>query len=52
MLKGKLKMYLELSARIGGEVGEQAEMVRSAFQAQHEFLVMASRHKIPKRVRE
>ena len=48
VLEGKLKKYLELSAKIGGDVAEHAKLVQSTFQTQRQFLDTASKHKMPK----
>jgi len=47
ILNGSLKNYLDLSAKIGGEVNEQAAMVERAFRAQRAFLVIVSKSKNP-----
>lgn len=39
--------FIQLSDKIGGDVAEQAQLVKSAFAAQHEFLVLAASCKQP-----
>uniref|UniRef100_A0A1W7RB49 Adenylate cyclase-associated protein n=1 Tax=Hadrurus spadix TaxID=141984 RepID=A0A1W7RB49_9SCOR len=47
IISGPLKNFLMLSAAIGNEVKKQADMVNAAFQAQRQFLVIASKSKEP-----
>ncbi|CAI7990360.1 Adenylyl cyclase-associated protein 1 [Geodia barretti] len=47
VIQGKLVKYFELSAKIGGDVATQAEIVKSAFQVQTTFLTAAGTHKAP-----
>ncbi|XP_019855212.1 PREDICTED: adenylyl cyclase-associated protein 1-like [Amphimedon queenslandica] len=48
VLNGKLSKYFELSKKFGGEISEQAEIVRKCFNREREILVLASKHKQPK----
>jgi len=48
VIGGKLKKYLDLSAKIGGDVADHAKLVQRAFQIQRQFLDTASKHKSPK----
>lgn len=47
ILSGSFGKYLELSAKIGGDVNTQAGMVKAAFQALRDFLLIVSRSKKP-----
>lgn len=47
VVNSKLATFLELSKNIGGEVAEQATLVKAVFQAEREVLVLASKHKQP-----
>ncbi|KAL5014833.1 hypothetical protein ScPMuIL_009103, partial [Solemya velum] len=47
LIAAHIKKYVELSHVIGGDVQTQADLVQQAFQAQKEFLVQASRSKLP-----
>lgn len=42
ILDGPFAQYLQLSAKIGGDVAKQAEFVKSAFNAQLEYVSLAS----------
>jgi adenylyl cyclase-associated protein len=47
IIAGEVKAYLDLSAGVGGEVADQAELVSAAFAAQRAFLVQVSESKKP-----
>ncbi|XP_046383909.1 adenylyl cyclase-associated protein 1 isoform X3 [Ischnura elegans] len=47
ILQGPLKTYLQCSSKIGGDVAAHAKLVESAFNAQKEFLVTASKASAP-----
>ncbi len=47
ILDGPLKKFLDVSAKIGNDVAKHAEMVRAAFDAQREFVLLASKAKQP-----
>jgi hypothetical protein len=42
------RAFLDLSAKIGGDVATQGKMAESAFQAQRSYVVLASKAKQPK----
>ncbi|XP_076457200.1 adenylyl cyclase-associated protein 1-like isoform X3 [Babylonia areolata] len=46
-MSGPLAKFLTLSTTIGGDVKTQADLVKEAFQAQRQFLVVASKSKAP-----
>ncbi|KAL5493171.1 hypothetical protein EMCRGX_G014309 [Ephydatia muelleri] len=48
ILGGKLKEYLALSDKIGGDVSLQAKLVQQVFQEQRKYLLLASKYKLPK----
>lgn len=47
ILQGSLSQYLQLSAKLGGDVATHAKLVEKAFQAQSQFLTLASQSKAP-----
>merc|ERR1712071_676808 len=47
ILSGPFALYLDLSRKIGGDVATQAEMVNEGFQAQRDYVQMASTCKAP-----
>ncbi|KAK6960044.1 adenylyl cyclase-associated protein 2 [Biomphalaria glabrata] len=47
IISGPLAKYLSLSNTVGGDVKTQASLVKSAFEAQRAFLVVASKSKQP-----
>ncbi len=47
ILNGPFKTFLDLSAKIGGDVATQANMARAAFSAQREYVVLAAKAKQP-----
>ncbi|XP_014662075.1 PREDICTED: adenylyl cyclase-associated protein 2-like [Priapulus caudatus] len=47
LLQGSFAQYMSLSSKIGGVVNEQAQLVKDAFEAQREFLRIASKSKQP-----
>jgi hypothetical protein len=46
LLNGELKDFVARSTELGGDVAEMAAIVTRGFQAQREFLVMASHSKV------
>ncbi|KAK5639479.1 hypothetical protein RI129_011971 [Pyrocoelia pectoralis] len=47
LIQGSLAAYVKLSKELGGDVAEHALIVEKAFQAQLQFLVMASQSRMP-----
>lgn len=47
IVSGPLKALTDASQKIGGEIHEQTEIFRKAFQAQREFIVVVSKSKKP-----
>lgn len=47
VLAGEFAKYMTLSAKIGGDVETQANMVKASFQSLRDFLVIASKSKKP-----
>lgn len=47
LIQGSLGAYVKLSKELGGDVAEHALIVEKAFQAQLQFLVMASQSRTP-----
>lgn len=47
ILSGPLKHFLDLSSKVGNVVQQEAGMVQQAFNAQRQFLLMASKCKQP-----
>lgn len=47
ILQGPFAQYLAISQQIGGDVAEHSKFVAKAFQAQHQFVDLASQSKQP-----
>ena len=47
IISGSLQQWIDLSAKVGGDVAAQANLVKAAFDAQREFVVLASKAKQP-----
>ncbi|XP_074608508.1 adenylyl cyclase-associated protein 2-like [Acropora palmata] len=47
VLNDKVAEFYKLSAKIGGEVEEQVQLVKKAFDAQRQFIVIASKNQKP-----
>lgn len=47
IIQGSLSQYLQLSAKLGGDVATHSKLVEKAFQAQSQFLTVASQSKAP-----
>lgn len=47
-LKKKIQTYLDISQKIGGDVAEQAALVKACLNAERDLLVTAGKHKTPK----
>ena len=47
-LNGKIQTYLDISQKIGGEVADQAVLVKACLVAEKKLLVSAAKHKTPK----
>lgn len=47
ILEGCFSAYLSISEQIGGDVATQAALVERAFQAQLQYLILASQSKAP-----
>lgn len=48
VLDRKFKTYFDLSAKIGGEIDEHAKLVKAAFAAARDVIVLAAKHQTPK----
>jgi len=47
IIQGPLSQYLQLSVKLGGDVATHSKLVEKAFQAQSQFLTIASQSKAP-----
>lgn len=47
IIQGPLAQYIKISQQIGGDVGQHSQLVQKAFQAQLQYLNVASQSKQP-----
>jgi adenylyl cyclase-associated protein len=47
IIQGPLTQYLQISQKIGGDVGHHSQLVHNAFQVQLQYLTLASQSKQP-----
>lgn len=47
IIQGPLTQYIQISQKIGGDVGQHSQLVYNAFQGQLQYLTLASQSKQP-----
>lgn len=47
IIQGPLAQYIQISQKIGGDVGQHSQLVYNAFQGQLQYLTLASQSKQP-----